>query len=72
MKSVHITTKVVSSKPVHGDTTLRDKVYQWLATGRSFSPGTPVSSTKKKLTATIYLKYRSTVTHEHDSEAHNP
>jgi hypothetical protein len=29
------------------DTTLYDKVFQWLATGRWFSPGTPVSSTNK-------------------------
>jgi hypothetical protein len=29
------------------DTTLCDKVYQLLATGRWFSPGTPVSSTNK-------------------------
>ena len=29
------------------DTTLCDKVYQWLATGRLFSSGTPVSSTNK-------------------------
>jgi hypothetical protein len=29
------------------DTTLCDKVCQWLATGRWFSPGTPVSSTIK-------------------------
>jgi hypothetical protein len=29
------------------DTTLWDKVYQWLATDRWFSPGTPVSSTIK-------------------------
>jgi hypothetical protein len=28
-------------------TTLCDKVYQWLATGRWFSPGLPVSSTNK-------------------------
>ena len=28
------------------DTTLCDKVCQWLATGRWFSPSTPVSSTK--------------------------
>jgi hypothetical protein len=27
------------------DTTLCDKVYQWLATGRGFSSGTSVSST---------------------------
>ena len=51
MQSVPITTKVVSSKPVHGDgvldTTLCDKVCQLHATGRWFSPGTPVSSTNK-------------------------
>jgi hypothetical protein len=29
------------------DTTLCDKVCQWLATGWWFSPGTPVSSTNK-------------------------
>ena len=29
------------------DTTLCDKACQWLATGRWFSPGTPVSSTNK-------------------------
>jgi hypothetical protein len=29
------------------DTTLYDKVCQWLATGWWFSPGTPVSSTNK-------------------------
>jgi hypothetical protein len=29
------------------DTTMCDKVCQWLATGRWFSPGTPVSSTNK-------------------------
>ena len=29
------------------DTTLCDKVYHWLATGRWFSPDTPVSSTDK-------------------------
>ena len=29
------------------DTTLCDKVYQWLAAGQWFSPGTPVSSTNK-------------------------
>ena len=30
-----------------GDTTLCDKVCQWLATGQWFSPGTPISSTNK-------------------------
>ena len=40
-----ITTKFVSSNPVHGEcTTLCDKVCQWLATGRWFSL---VSSTNK-------------------------
>ena len=29
------------------DTTISDKLCQWLATGRWFSPGTPVSSTNK-------------------------
>ena len=29
------------------DSTLCDKVCQWLATGQWFSPGTPVSSTNK-------------------------
>ena len=51
VQSVPITTKVVSSNPVHGDclldTTLCDKICQWLATGRWFCPGTSVSSTNK-------------------------
>ena len=46
-----ITTKVVSLKPRSWrgvlDTTLYDKVCQWLATGLWFSLGTPVSSTNK-------------------------
>jgi hypothetical protein len=29
------------------DTTLFDKLCQWLATGRWFSPGSPISSTNK-------------------------
>ena len=33
--------------PVSLDTTLCDKVCQWLAAGLWFSPGTPVSSTNK-------------------------
>ena len=37
---------VVSSKPVL-DTTLCDKVCQWLVTGQWFSPGTPISSINK-------------------------
>ena len=47
---VPITTKVVSSNPIHGEvyfTTLCDKVCQWLTTGRWFSPGTPVYSYNK-------------------------
>jgi len=58
-----ITTDVVSSNRDQGhihnimrvriqwrgvlDATLCDKVCQWLATGQSFSPGTPVSTTNK-------------------------
>ena len=40
----------MSSNPVHSEvysTILCDKVCQWLATGRWFSPGTLVSSTNK-------------------------
>jgi hypothetical protein len=44
---VDITTKIVSSWGGVLDTTLCDKVCQLLATGRWFSPGTPVSSTNK-------------------------
>ena len=48
---MHIPTNVVNSHPAHGEvysnTTLCDKVCQWLATGRWFSPCTPVSSTNK-------------------------
>ena len=50
MQSVHITTNVVSSNPVHGEVhsiQLCDKVCQWLAAGRWFIPGTSVSSTNK-------------------------
>jgi hypothetical protein len=53
MQSVPITTNVVSSNPRiplrEGvlDTTFCDKVCQWLAAGRWFSPGIPVSSTNK-------------------------
>jgi hypothetical protein len=50
VQTVPITTKVVSLNPVHGellDKTLCDKVYQLLAHGRWFSPGTPASSTTK-------------------------
>ena len=38
------------------NTTLCDKVCQWLATGRLFSPGTPVSSTNCHDKAEILLK----------------
>ena len=46
-----ITTRVVSSKS-HSwqgvfDTTLCDKVCQWLAAGQRFSSGSPVSSTNR-------------------------
>jgi len=41
--------KLFESRPCRGtlDTASCDKVCQWLATGRWFSPGTPVSSTNK-------------------------
>jgi hypothetical protein len=50
------------------DTTLCDTVCQWLAAGRWFSPGTPVSATNKtychyiteillKVELTLYVKY---------------
>ena len=44
---LYITTNVASSNPVVLDTTLCDKVCQWLVTDLWFSPGTPVSSTNK-------------------------
>ena len=50
MQSVHITTNVVSSNPLWWgvlETTLCDKVCQWLTAGQWFSLGTPVSSTNK-------------------------
>jgi hypothetical protein len=46
-----VSKKVVSSSRVDGygvlNTTLCDKVCQWLSTGLWFSPGTQVSSTNK-------------------------
>ena len=44
-----LTTNVVSSNPAQTRCTftLCDKVCQWLATGRYFSPDTPLSSTNK-------------------------
>ena len=49
LQSVHITTNVVSSNPTGCaiDTTLCDKVCQWLTASRWLSSGTPVSSTNK-------------------------
>jgi hypothetical protein len=48
MQSVLITTNVVNSHLAHVfDTTLCDKVCQWLAAGRWFSLGTPISSINK-------------------------
>ena len=40
---------VFEPRPLRGvlDTTVCDKVWQWLATGRWFSPSTPVSCTNK-------------------------
>jgi len=52
MQSVPNNTKVVNSNPRSWqgilDTTLYDKACQLLATGRWFSPGTPVSPTNKR------------------------
>jgi hypothetical protein len=42
-----ITLKIKNSSLGVLDTTLCDKVCQWLAAGQWFSPGTPVSSTNK-------------------------
>ena len=50
MQSVSITNNVVSSNPLRRglhDTPLCDEVCLWLATGRRFCSGTPVSSTNK-------------------------
>ena len=47
MLKVALNTKNIRSWWGVLDTTLCDKVCQWLATGRWFSPGTPVSSTIK-------------------------
>ena len=50
MQSVSITTNVFVGIPLRRgaiDTTLCDKVCQWLVTGGWFSPGTPVSSINK-------------------------
>ena len=48
MQSVLITTDVVSSNSIRAMcNALCDKDCQWLAIGRRFSPGPPVSSTNK-------------------------
>ena len=47
VQTVPITTNVVSSNPIYGDTTFCDKVCQWLVTGWRFSLVPPVSSTNK-------------------------
>jgi hypothetical protein len=59
MQSVPITTKVVSSNPVHFEVYSIQHVItfcQWLVTGRWFSPGTLVSSTNKYDITEILLK----------------
>jgi hypothetical protein len=38
---------LINNKSINLDTTLCDKVCQWLATSQLFSPGIPVSSTNK-------------------------
>ena len=49
VQSVPITTDVLSSNPAQGEVynIICDKVCQWLAAGRWFSSGPPVSSTNK-------------------------
>jgi hypothetical protein len=51
MQEVPLTTKVVISTHAHGEVysiqLLCDQVYQWLAAGRWFSQGTPVTPTNK-------------------------
>ena len=59
MQSVPITTKVVSSNPVHFEVYSIQHVItfcQWLVTGRWISPGTLVSSTNKYDITEILLK----------------
>ena len=49
------------------DTTLWDKVFQWFATSRWFSPGTPVSSTNKSdrhdITEILFKVALNTINH---------
>ena len=47
IRHLHITTSVVRNPAQARDTTLSDKFRQLFATGRWFSPGTPVSPTNK-------------------------
>jgi len=48
MQSVPITTNVVSSNPAQARCTRYNiAFFQWLAKGRKFSPGIPLSSTNK-------------------------
>ena len=69
MQSVHITTKVASSNPAHGEVYSKQHyviVCQWLATGRSFSPGSTVTFTNKTDRHDITDSVESDVKH------HNP
>ena len=74
---MHITTKVVSSNPVHGEMYLIQHnvlkfIRQWLATGGWFSPGTAVSANSKTdhqdITETFLTVELNTITLNHLSE----
>ena len=60
VQSVRITTKVVSSNPVHGEvysiSTFYDKVFQSLATSRWFSPVSDTNKTERHDIAELLLK----------------
>ena len=53
------------------DKKLGDKVCQWLATGRWFSPGAPVSSTKKKSPRYNWNIVESGVKHHKPNQTNN-
>jgi hypothetical protein len=49
-------------------TTLSNKVYQWLATGRWFSPGSPVSSTSRFIIILIKNAFNNIPIHAIDQD----
>jgi hypothetical protein len=56
VQSVPITTKVVNSNTVHGETTLCDEVCEGLATGWWFSPASSTNKTDCHNITEILLK----------------